>query len=279
MTVAARTLPQPVASPQKSAVRVEGVSLTLPDRNGRNVSILDVVDLAVEAGEFVSIVGPSGCGKSTLLNCIAGLRQTNSGRIEVLGRPSGQPHPDIGYMFQAHALFPWRSVLENTEITLELSGVSKPERRSRCRQMLAKVGLGGFEDHYPGEISGGMRQRVSLARMLVSEPSLLLMDEPFGALDAQTKLLVQELFLASWEEQRRTVLFVTHDLAEAIVMSDRIVVMSARPGRIVQEYQVGLPRPRDLAQVRSSPRYIQLWDALWRDLRSEALQAMQEAAR
>jgi NitT/TauT family transport system ATP-binding protein len=259
----------------KPVVRVENVSLSLPDRRNRQIDILRNFNLTIETGEFVSIVGPSGCGKSTLLNCVASLRGGYSGRIEVLGNVVGRSDPAVGYMFQTHALLPWRSVISNTELGLELQGVAKAERRARCQDALSKLGLSGFEDHYPSEISGGMRQRVSLARMLVTKPSLLLMDEPFGALDAQTKLLVQELFLASWEESRQTVLFVTHDLAEAIAMSDRIILMSARPGRIIREYDVGIPRPRNLAQVRTAPRFVKLWEALWSDLRGEALRTMQ----
>lgn len=274
MTAHARKF-EPVAA--EPAVQVKGVSLSLPDRSGRQIDILQGVDLSVQRGEFVSIIGPSGCGKSTLLNCVAGLSLGAAGMIEVLGRPANKPHPDVGYMFQTHALFPWRTVIENAEMALEIAGVGREERRRRAEDMLATMGLAGFENHYPGEISGGMRQRVSLARMLVTDPSVLLMDEPFGALDAQTKLLVQELFLTSWEKHRRTVLFVTHDLAEAIVMSDRIVVMSARPGRIIAEHRVPFPRPRNLAQARSTPRFLQLWDALWNDLRGEALRTMQES--
>jgi len=274
VTVLARKIELVDNRADDAAIRVADVSLSLPDRSGRRIDILDKVGLAVRPGEFVSIVGPSGCGKSTLLNCIAGLRTAEAGTIEVLDRPTGAPRADVGYMFQTHALFPWRTVLENAEMALELSGMPRLERRERAQRMLERMGLGGFESHYPGEISGGMRQRVSLARMLVTNPSVLLMDEPFGALDAQTKLLMQELFLDEWEKLRRTVLFVTHDLAEAIVMSDRIIVMSARPGRIIREYTVGLPRPRLLAEVRSTSRFVQLWDALWSDLRSEATDSL-----
>ncbi|MEP9348781.1 ABC transporter ATP-binding protein [Xanthobacter sp. KR7-225] len=262
----------------QDAVRIAGLSFRLMDRQKRQLQILDHVDLALKEAEFVSIVGPSGCGKSTLLNFIAGLTPVQSGSVEVFGTPPGAEGAPIGYVFQQHALLPWRNVLQNTVISLEVKGVGKAEREQRAREMLGVMGLDGFEDHFPREISGGMRQRVSLARTLVDNPRLILMDEPFGALDAQTKLLIQEMFLKYWEEHRKSVLFITHDLAEAIALADRVLVMSSRPGRILAEYEVGIPRPRTLDQVRHMARFTELHDAIWEDLRGEALKAMQGRA-
>ncbi|MGQ7792468.1 ABC transporter ATP-binding protein [Faunimonas sp. B44] len=266
------------AGGRREAVRIARLSYRLFDRQKRPLPILAEVDLTLGEGEFVSIVGPSGCGKSTLLNFVAGLLPVQSGTVEVFGKAPGARDAAIGYVFQQHALLPWRSVLHNTEIALEVKGVPKAERQRRAREMLGVMGLDGFEDHYPREISGGMRQRVSLARTLVDDPNLILMDEPFGALDAQTKLLIQEMFLAYWEEHRKSVLFVTHDLAEAIALSDRILVMSSRPGRIMAEYDVGIPRPRKLDQVRHMPRFTELHDSIWENLRGEAVKAMQGRA-
>ncbi|WP_205520717.1 ABC transporter ATP-binding protein [Propylenella binzhouense] len=263
---------------RQDAVRIRGLGFRLLDRQKRPLPILDNVDLTLKDGEFVSIVGPSGCGKSTLLNFISGLVPVQSGSVEVFGEPPGGKDAAIGYVFQQHALLPWRPVLTNAAIGLEVAGVPREERSRRARDMLRVMGLDGFEDHYPREISGGMRQRVSLARTLVCNPRLILMDEPFGALDAQTKLLIQEMFLSYWEEHRKTVLFVTHDLAEAILLSDRILVMSSRPGRIMAEYEVGIQRPRNLEQVRHLPRFTELHDSIWENLRAEAMKAMQGRA-
>jgi NitT/TauT family transport system ATP-binding protein len=212
-----------------------------------------------------------------LLNVIAGLLPVQSGRVELFGAPIRGVHPAIGYMFQQHALLPWRTVLANVELGLELSGVPRHERQRRAAPCLAALGLQGFERHFPSELSGGMRQRVSLARLLVDAPQLILMDEPFGALDAQTRLLVQEMFLRIWEADRPTVMFVTHDLAEAIALADRVVVMSARPARIKQQYVVDIPRPRKLDHLSKVPRFADLLESLWGDLRAEALVAMQGA--
>ncbi|MGF7159610.1 ABC-type nitrate/sulfonate/bicarbonate transport system ATPase subunit [Rhodoligotrophos appendicifer] len=177
-------------------------------------------------------------------------------------------------MFQQHGLLPWRSVVRNVELGLEIAGVSQAERRERARVILSELGLGGFEDHYPSDLSGGMRQRAALARTLIAEPKLILMDEPFGALDAQTKIFIQEMFITYWEKHRTTVLFVTHDLAEAVALSDRVVVMSARPGHILSAYDVDIPRPRDIVHLRTLERFNALNEAIWSDLRAEALLAM-----
>ena len=256
------------------AISVKGLDYTLADRKGGTLEILNNINLQVVDGEFVSIVGPSGCGKSTLLNFVAGLISAKSGKIEVLRRPVRDGNPEVGYMFQQHALLPWRTVLHNTELGLELRGMDKAERSRRSGGMLRDLGLTGFENHYPGEMSGGMRQRASLARTLVTDPRVLLMDEPFGALDAQTKVLMHEMFLAYWETHRRTVLFVTHDLAEAISLSDRVLVMSARPGSFIGDHRIDVPRPRDFNHLHADPRFASYYDGLWNELRGEAVKAM-----
>jgi NitT/TauT family transport system ATP-binding protein len=269
-----REHPRRVAAP--AAISVSGLAYSVRKRSGETLAILDNINLTVADGEFVAIVGPSGCGKSTLLNFLARLLPVQSGRVEVFGSSTGPVKGTVGYMFQQHALFPWRTVLRNTELGLEIQGSNRLERRQRCLDILEQLGLQGFADHYPSQVSGGMRQRISLARTLVGNPRIVLMDEPFGALDAQTKMLVQELFLAFWEKHRRTVLFITHDLDEAIALSDRVIVMSARPGRVLSEYTIDLPRPRNLDALRTSTRLLQYRKQLWEDLRDEAMKVLRD---
>lgn len=264
-------------APNDQSLSIHGLSYALLDRRNRRREILSSLDLDVRKGEFVSVVGPSGCGKSTLLNFISNLLPVQAGKLEVLGAPVTGFDTRVGYVFQQHALMPWRTVMENTELPLELRGESKEMRRAKCLEVLAAMGLSGFEEHYPSEISGGMRQRVSLARTLVAEPEFILMDEPFGALDAQTKVLIQDVFISYWEQHRRSVLFVTHDLPEAIALSDRVVVMSARPGRIIADHRIDLPRPRNIEKLRSDPRFMEYHDLLWSALREESARAMQVA--
>lgn len=259
------------------AISIRELDFAVANRRGGRTEILHDVNLAVALGEFVAIVGPSGCGKSTLLNFVAGLLTASSGTVEVFGAPPAAGTARIGYMFQTHALQPWRSVLRNVELGLEIVGVDKAGRSARAGAMLERVGLAGYADHYPSELSGGMRQRAALARTLVAGPQILLMDEPFGALDAQTKVLIHDLFLQTWEADRPTVLFVTHDLAEAIALADRVLVMGARPGRIIAEHAVRLPRPRDVQKLHNAPRFNELLDQLWGHLRIEAERAMRGA--
>ncbi len=268
----------PTGKAVEAAVDIRGLRYRLKDRSGRQIEILDSIDLTIGDGEFVAVVGPSGCGKSTLLNFISGLVPIQAGGISVFGNQVTKVDPSIGYVFQQHALLPWRNVLRNAEINLEVKGVPAQERAERARAMLAQMGLEGFDSHYPGEISGGMRQRVSLARTLVANPKLILMDEPFGALDAQTKLLIQEMFLRYWETHRKTVLFITHDLAEAVSLADRVLVMSARPGRLIAEYRVDLDRPRDFSRLRQNGYFNSLVDKIWTDLRGEAERSMRGRA-
>jgi NitT/TauT family transport system ATP-binding protein len=208
------------------------------------VRALGEIDLHVAPGEFVSVLGPSGCGKSTLISAIAGFRRVSAGALEVDQRAVGGPGPDRGVVFQQHTLFPWKTVLANVEFGLKMSGVGKRERRERASELLRHVGLGGFLAHYPHQLSGGMQQRAALARVLVNRPRVLLMDEPFSALDAQNRLHMQSTLLTLWQELHMTVLFVTHDVDEAVFLSNRVVVLSPRPARVRANLEVPLPYPR-----------------------------------
>jgi len=243
------------------------------DIDGRSVPVLTDVSLEVAQGEFLAIVGPSGCGKSTLLNIVSGLFPPTTGRVTVDGVPVEGINPRIGYMFARDALLPWRTSLANVAFGPELAGEPADRREARARDLLRLTGLAGFEGSYPSQLSQGMRQRVSLARTLARNPDILLMDEPFGALDAQTKLVLEEEFLRIWERDRKTVIFVTHDLFEAIAMADRVAVFSARPGRIKSLVALDLPRPRSVTAGRFGPRFQDLYDRLWDDLRYEVVAA------
>lgn len=257
-------------------IALDNVCFSCTDRHGKTVNILDNFSLHVAPSEFVAIVGPSGCGKSTALNFMAGLaREHQSGTVKVRSKEVSGITPEIGYMFQTHGLFPWRNIIDNVALSLEIQGVQKEQRMAKASALLAELGLAGFENHYPAEISGGMRQRVSLARTLATDPTVLLMDEPFGALDAQTKLLVQDGFIKFWDQHKKTVVFVTHDLSEAIFLADRVIVMSARPGRVKAQYQIPFARPRNLSEVRVSREYSELWEQIWLDLKDEAQTSMQ----
>jgi NitT/TauT family transport system ATP-binding protein len=238
---------------------------------GRYTAVRDT-SLAIAAGEFVSVVGPTGCGKSTLLNVAAGLLAPTTGRVFVHGEPLAGINSHAGYMFQADALMPWRSALTNVTAGLEFRGQSRTEATGRARDWLARVGLAGFEDRFPHQLSGGMRKRVSLAQMLILDPGLLLMDEPFSALDIQTRQLMENELLELWSANRRSVLFITHDLEEAISLSDRVIVLSAGPEtRPIGEFAIDLPRPRDVAEIRMTPRFVELHGAIWQSMKAEVL--------
>ncbi len=246
---------------------------------GRDVEVVAVQDLslAVRDNEFVSLVGPSGCGKSTLLMMAAGLESISAGDIRFDGSPITGPGADRGMVFQSYTLFPWLSVEENIRFALKKSGLGRSEQDALVRDHIQLVGLTGFERAYPNQLSGGMRQRVAIARALVCKPQMLLMDEPFGALDAQTRLQMQELLLQVWQSHRTTVLFVTHDVEEALLLSDRIYVMTARPGRIKAEIMVDLPRPRNLLETESDPRFASLRRQVLTLIREEAQRAVPAA--
>jgi len=245
-------------------IRIEQLSKTFI-RGEREVTVLTSVNLEIEQGSFVVIVGPSGCGKSTLLNIVAGLLPATSGHVFYRDNLMGEPHPEIGYLTQKDTLMPWRNVESNIKMPLEIQGRSKAERTRLAQELIARVGLKGFEKHYPHELSGGMLRRACLARMLSADPETLLMDEPFGALDAQLRLELQAELLNLWSGSNKTVLFITHDIEEAIVLGDRVVVLGLG-GRVVLDTPVHLPRPRDAAKTRFQPEFVALHERLWQAL-------------
>ena len=251
-------------------VVVDDVSVAFGSR-GHTVVALDRISLGVAAGEFLCVVGPSGSGKSTLLRVVAGLLRQTSGDVRIEAERPGAPLTAM--VFQEHALLPWRTVLANVVFGLENRGVSRAEREARARDMLALVGLSRFARHYPHQLSGGMKQRVGIARALANDPEVLLMDEPFAALDAQTRTIMQEELLRIWATLGTTVIYVTHSLEEALLLGDRVVLMTARPGRVSQVFPVELGRPRGL-QIRSSPAYGVLLEKIWSELRDEVLKSM-----
>src|ERR1700731_2217320 len=228
--------------------------------------------LAVGAGEFVAIVGPTGCGKSTLLNVAAGLLAPSSGRVEIFGGPLTGLNRAAGYLFQSDALFPWKTAIENIAIGLTIAGTPPADAYTRAEQWLARVGLWGFGARYPHMLSGGQRKRVGLAQVLIRDPKILLMDEPFGPLDAQTRQIMGKLLLDLWSADRKAVLFVTHDLEEAIALSDRVVIMSAGPAaHVIDEWKGALPRPRDIAEIKTERRFQELHRDIWGVLKAEVL--------
>jgi NitT/TauT family transport system ATP-binding protein len=236
---------------------------------GRRVQALLETDLRVSEREFLTIVGPSGCGKSTLMNLIVGLFPASSGEILYRGKRHSGVNRSIGYVTQADNLYPWRTLRKNIEFPLELRGVPARERRERAMHLIHRVGLAGFEDSYPHELSGGMRQRANIIRTLAYEPEVILMDEPFGPLDAQTRLILQNQLLELWHEERKTIIFITHDLGEAVALADRVVVMSARPGRIKTISPVPIPRPRNLFEIHKDEGFRTTYQALWLSLEDE----------
>lgn len=260
-----------MSTPALSLDNVTCTFISREDRNQRYTAVKDV-SLAIAPGEFVSVVGPTGCGKSTLLNVGAGLLAPSSGEVRVFGEPLAGINARAGYMFQTEALMPWRSALDNVIAGLEFRGVSRAQAVAEGEEWLRRVGLGGFGDRYPHQLSGGMRKRVALAQTLVLDPDIILMDEPFSALDVQTRQLMENEVLELWAAKRKAVLFITHDLDEAIAMSDRVVVLSAGPAtHPIGEFDIDLPRPRDVAEIRNHPRFVALHAAIWDVLREEVL--------
>ncbi len=251
-----------------SLLRAEGVWKVFPARRGEVIVALRDFSLEVAENEFVSIVGPSGCGKSTFLHLVAGLDTITRGELWFDGHPIEEPGADRGMVFQSYTLYPWLTVRENVRFALQKSNLSRPEQQALVDEYLSLVGLQDFENAYPYQLSGGMRQRVAIARALVYRPRLLLMDEPFGALDAQTRRLMQELLLNIWETHRTTVVFVTHDVEEALLLSDRIYMMTARPGTIKGEIKVPFARPRQV-ELETTPEFVKLRHQLLEWLRSE----------
>jgi NitT/TauT family transport system ATP-binding protein len=253
------------------AVRFDGVRVAFVMEDGAYTAV-ERADLDVADGEFVAIVGPTGCGKSTLLNAAAGLLAPSAGQVEVFGTRLGALNRQAGYLFQTESLFPWKTAIENVAIGLEVVGVARSEARERAHGWLKRVGLSAFADRYPHMLSGGQRKRVGLAQVLIRDPKILLMDEPFGPLDAQTRQIMGNLLLDLWSADRKAVLFVTHDLEEAIALSDRVVIMSAGPSaRIIGDWRVTLSRPRDTAEVKLDEAFHQLHRQIWQKLKDEVL--------
>ena len=259
-----------------AAVHFEKVTCTFAGKAGSYTAVKDVT-LSIAEGEFVSVVGPTGCGKSTLLNVAAGLLRPSSGTVTSFGEPLAGVNRRAGYMFQSEALMPWRNALDNVIAGLEFRGEDRASARGKGEEWLARVGLSGFGDRYPHQLSGGMRKRTALAQMLIVDPKVLLMDEPFSALDIQTRQLMENELLELWSANRKSVIFITHDLEEAIALSDRVVVLSAGPAtHPIGDFAIDLPRPRDVAGIRLSPRFIELHDKIWHAMKDEVLKGYQQ---
>jgi NitT/TauT family transport system ATP-binding protein len=256
------------------ALELTDITVTFRSREDKSQRYTAVANttLRIRAGEFVSVVGPTGCGKSTLLNMGAGLLEASSGEVRVFGEPLQGINRRAGYMFQTEALMPWRSAIDNVMVGLQYRGVPDAEARAQAQAWLERVGLGGFGDRYPHQLSGGMRKRTALAQVLALDPDIILMDEPFSALDIQTRQLMENEVLDLWAAKKKAVLFITHDLDEAIAMSDRVVVLSAGPAtRPIGEFAIDLPRPRDVSEVRTQPRFVELHTQIWAVMREEVL--------
>jgi len=261
------------ARPNSStAVALTDVNIAFRLADGGSYAAVERASLNVADGEFVAIVGPTGCGKSTLLNVTAGLFSPSAGRVEIFGANLVGLNRQSGYLFQSDALFPWKTALENVAIGIETAGVPREHARERAQEWLTRVGLATFGPRYPHMLSGGQRKRVGLAQVLIRDPKILLMDEPFGPLDAQTRLIMGDLLLELWSTDRKAVMFVTHDLEEAIALSDRVVIMSAGPAaRIIGDWPVPLARPRDIAEVKLDPAFHRLHRDIWQTLKAEVL--------
>src|SRR5689334_16261533 len=262
-----------------TAVALEDAKVAFRLGDGRVYTAVEKAHLTVAQGEFVAIVGPTGCGKSTLLNVAAGLLKPAAGNVRIFDRPLAGLNRDAGYLFQADALFPWKTGLDNVAIGLEVQGTPRAEALSRAQQWLTSVGLGAFAGRYPHMLSGGQRKRVGLAQVLIRDPKILLMDEPFGPLDAQTRQIMGNLLLELWSAERKAVLFVTHDLEEAIALADRVVIMSAGPGaRVIGDWRVTLPRPRDIMEIRLEKEFHALHREIWSVLKDEVLKGYAQSA-
>jgi NitT/TauT family transport system ATP-binding protein len=271
----------PGTSGQADAARIEITGLTkrFITPKGESFTAIRDVTLTVEPGQFCAVVGPTGCGKSTTLAQVSGLERPSAGTVRVGGRTVEGITDGVSYMFQSDALFPWKSVLQNVMMGPILVGTSKRTATALARDWLRRVGLAGFEDRYPHQLSGGMRKRVAMAAALINNPRILLMDEPFGALDVQTKAIMQTELLGLWEELRPSVLFITHDLDEAVALSDRVVIMTSSPGSVKDVFDIDLPRPRgDVQQIRLEQHFQELQGRIWASLRDEVTRAYQETA-
>jgi len=254
-----------------AAIEFNDVSLRFISQDGQATVALRNFSMSVAKGEFIAIVGPTGCGKSTTLNMITGLLKPTVGEVQIMGNRVAGIDPRIGFVFQADAVFPWRNVLDNVAAGPIFRGMAKKQAQELAMSWIARVGLGKFGKHYPHQLSGGMRKRVALAQTFINKPEILLMDEPFSALDMQTRTLMQDELLQLWTESGGSVVFVTHDIEEAIALADRVFVLSARPARLKAVYEIDLPRPRVMAEVKYEKRFIELSRQIWNDLRDEAV--------
>jgi NitT/TauT family transport system ATP-binding protein len=259
------------------AIELRNVTKRFRTPSGDIYTALRDLNLTVGAGEFVSVVGPTGCGKSTTLALISGLTPASSGEVLVQSKPVHGIGDSLGYVFQGDVLFPWKSVLGNVSAGLRFRGMKKKDANEQAREWIAKVGLSGFEDHYPHQLSGGMRKRTALAQSLITSPELILMDEPFSALDVQTRALMEDELLDLWSATSASVVFVTHDLEEAIALSDRVCVITAGPGTVKGIYEIDLPRPRHVAEIRFEQRFVELYRDIWENLRDEVLVSYERA--
>ena len=266
------------SSGREPAIELRGVSKRFRTPDDSVFTALADVDLTVEPGQFCAVVGPSGCGKSTTLTLVSGLEAASDGDVLVHGKPVTGIGDDVGFVFQSDALLPWKTVLENVAIGPRFRGVARDKAHDRARDWLRRVGLSQFEDRHPHQLSGGMRKRVALAQSLINEPDILMMDEPFSALDVQTRSIMSNELLALWDQSRPSVVFVTHDLEEAIALADRVVVMTAGPGTVKEVYDIDLPRPRQVPEIRFDPRFVELYEEIWDTLRDEVQRAYARTA-
>jgi NitT/TauT family transport system ATP-binding protein len=268
------TIQDNVSNPATSAtpaIELRDVTKRFLTPSGQVYTAIRDITLSVTSGEFCAVVGPTGCGKSTTLGLISGLESASEGLVQVMGQPVHGIDPRIGYVFQTDAVFPWRNVLSNVASGPLFRGQPKAKAREQAREWIERVGLAGFEDRYPHQLSGGMRKRVALAQTFINEPQILLMDEPFSALDVQTRILMEDELLNLWSSLKASVVFVTHDLEEAISLADRVCVLTAGPATVKSIYTIDLPRPRKVEEIRFDPRFVELYQQIWEDLREEVL--------
>jgi NitT/TauT family transport system ATP-binding protein len=270
---------QPVTGVPGARIEITGVTKRFLTPSGDVFTAIKDVDFQVEPGQFCAVVGPTGCGKSTTLSLVSGLDKPSEGEVRVAGKPVDGIADGVSFMFQADALLPWKSVLGNVALGPSFRGVKKKEAEAAARDWLRRVGLAGFEDRHPHQLSGGMRKRVAMAAALINEPRILLMDEPFGALDVQTKAIMQTELIGLWEQLRPSVLFITHDLEEAVALADRVVVMTSGPGTVKAVFDIDLPRPRGAIQdIRFQPEFLELHQQIWQSLREEVETAYAKTA-
>jgi NitT/TauT family transport system ATP-binding protein len=268
---------QSVVARSGAAIRLRGVTKRFATAHGGIYTAIRDVDMEIVPGEFCTVVGPTGCGKSTTLGLIAGLTRPSGGIVELDGEEVSGVSTRVGYVFQTDAVFPWKSVLDNIATGPRYRGATHAESNKLARDWIGRVGLTGFEDRYPHQLSGGMRKRVALAQTLINQPSTLLMDEPFSALDVQTRTLMENELLTLWSATGASVVFVTHDLEEAIALADRVFVMTAGPGTVKSSYRIDLPRPRNVSEIRFLPEFIRYYETIWNDLREEVLVSYERA--